>query len=136
MRNLTLLLAAIGIAKQVWAYVRDRLAPELSCMARSLSALVYGYLATTMLGLLVAGGFLIATRLGLSDGVRVSLGPYLVFAVQADAPGRGLNGGVGLILVSALVGFIAAVVVRIRCSMEIRRQAIAREKRRAATRRS
>ncbi len=131
MRNLALLLALVSVARQAWAYVRDRVAPELACIARSLSALVYGYLATTALGLLIAGGYVIATRLGLSEGIEVKLGPYLIFAVTPGPLGSGLSGGPGLIIVSGIVGFTAAVWVRLRCSIQIRREAQARAKRRA-----
>ncbi len=126
MRNLALLLALIGTARQAWAYVRDRIAPELTCITRALAALVYGYLATTALGLLIASGYLIAVRLGLSEGIELSLGSNLILAVTPGGPGTGLRGGPGLILVSALVGFIAAVWVRLRCAMEIRRKAQAK----------
>jgi len=133
-RNLALLLALVGFLRRGWTYFRERIAPELSCMARSLAALVYGYLATTMAGLLIASGYLIATRLGLSDGVEVRLGSYLVFAVTPGALGTNLQGGPGLIILSALVGFAAAIVVRIRCALQIQRDAQDREKRRAQER--
>jgi len=126
-RNLALLLALIGAVRQAWAYFRDRIAPELTCITRSLAALVYGYLATTALGLLVASGYMIATRLGLSEGIELQLGGNLIFAVTPGGPGVGLRGGPGLIIVSALVGFIAAVWVRLRCAIEIRRKAQARK---------
>jgi hypothetical protein len=125
-RNLALLLALITTVRRAWVYVRDRIAPELTCITRSLAALVYGYLATTALGLLIASGYLIAVRLGLSDGVELSLGSHLILAVTPGGPGTGLRGGPGLILVSALVGLVAAVWVRLRCAAEIRRKAQAK----------
>ncbi|NOZ28281.1 MAG: hypothetical protein GXP39_09555 [Chloroflexi bacterium] len=134
MRYLALLVALVGFIRRGWTYFQERIAPELSCMARSLAALVYGYLATTMVGLLVASGFLIATRLGLSDGIEWRLGPYLIFAVTPGALGTNLQGGPGLILLSALVGFAAAFWVRIRCAIQIRRDAQERERQRAQER--
>ena len=130
MRNLALLLALVSVARQAWTFLRDRVAPELACIARSLAALVYGYLATTAAVMLIAGGYLIATWLGLAEGTERRLGPYLVFAVTSGPEGTDLSGGPGLIILSGIIGLIAAVWVRLRCAMQIRRQAEARAKRR------
>lgn len=132
MRNLALLVALLAALRKgggaAWAYLRDRVAPELVCISRSLAALVYGYLATTAAGLLIATGYLIGTWLGLSEGTEWSLWGNLIFAVQPGALGTGIRGGPGLILLSLLVGLAAAVYVRLRCAIEIQRKAQARAK--------
>ncbi|MCD6290255.1 MAG: hypothetical protein J7M34_07095 [Anaerolineae bacterium] len=131
MRNLALLLLALwGVARHAWAYFTERIAPEIACISRSLAALVYGYLATTALGLLVASAYLIATKLGLSNGVEARIGSYLIFAVTPGAPGADLHGGAGLIIISAIVGFSVAVWVRLRCAAQIRKDARERARKR------
>jgi hypothetical protein len=129
-RNLALLVALFAAIqkgwKYGWTYYKERVAPELICMSRSLMALVYGYLGATAAGLLIATVYLIAVRLGLSEGTEWRLGSSLIFAVKPGAPG--LSGGPGMLIVSLLVGLVAAVWVRIRCSIQIQRDAQARSK--------